>query len=43
MEEIYITIAGAGFRYGTEFLEKGMIVKLVKEINIGIVGTISEL
>lgn len=31
MEEIYITIAGAGFRYGTEFLEKGMIVKLVKE------------
>jgi hypothetical protein len=31
MEEIYITIAGARFRYGTEFLEKGMIVKLVKE------------
>jgi len=31
MEEIYITIAGAGFRYGIEFLEKGMIVKLVKE------------
>ncbi len=31
MDEIFITIAGAEFRYGTEFLEKGMIVKLVKE------------
>lgn len=31
MEEIYITIAGAEFRYGIEFLEKGMIVKLIKE------------
>ena len=31
MEEIYITISGAEFRYGIEFLEKGMTVKLVKE------------
>lgn len=31
MEDIYITISGAAFRYGIEFLEKGMTVKLVKE------------
>lgn len=31
MEEMYITIAGAQFRYGTDFLEKGVKVKLIKE------------
>lgn len=31
MEEMYITIAGAEYRFGNEFLEKGMEVKLVKE------------
>ncbi len=31
MSEMYITIAGAQFRYGSEFLEKGMTVKLLKE------------
>ena len=31
MADIYITIAGAQFRYGSDFLEKGMTVKLVKE------------
>ena len=31
MAEMYITIAGAEFRYGSDFLEKGMTVKLVKE------------
>lgn len=31
MAEMYITIAGAQFRYGSDFLEKGMTVKLIKE------------
>ena len=31
MEEMYITIAGAQYKYGTGFLEKGMKIKLVKE------------
>ncbi len=31
MAEMYITIAGAEFRYGSDFLKKGMTVKLVKE------------
>ena len=31
MADIYITIAGADFRYGSDFLEKGMTVKLIKE------------
>ena len=31
MEEMFITIAGAQYKYGTSFLEKGMIIKLVKE------------
>lgn len=31
MEEMYFTIAGCNHYYGTEFMEKGMKVKLVKE------------
>jgi len=31
MKKIYFTITGLNHRYGSEFLEKGMIVKLVKE------------
>ena len=31
MKDTLITITGLSFRYGTEFLEKGMKVKLVKE------------
>lgn len=31
MEKIYFTIAGANHYYGTEFLETGMEVNLVKE------------
>ena len=31
MEEMYFTIAGWNHYYGTEFMEKGMKVKLVKE------------
>lgn len=31
MAKIYITIAGMNYRYGTDILEKGMTVKLVKE------------
>jgi len=31
MGKIYITIAGMNYRYGTEILEKGMTVKLIKE------------
>lgn len=30
-EKIYFTIAGTHYRYGNEFMEKGMKVKLVKE------------
>ena len=31
MKDVLITITGLGYRYGTEFLKKGMKVKLVKE------------
>lgn len=31
MADIYVTIAGTQFRYGSEFLEKGTVVKLIKE------------
>ena len=31
MKEAYITIAGTNYRYGEDFLEKGMELKLVKE------------
>ena len=31
IKEIYITVAGTGYYYGTEFLEKGMLVTLKKE------------
>lgn len=31
MEEMYFTIAGCNHYYGTEFMERGMKVKLVKE------------
>ncbi|MCR5475599.1 MAG: HIRAN domain-containing protein [Lachnospiraceae bacterium] len=31
MKDTLFTITGLNFRYGTEFLEKGMKVKLVKE------------
>lgn len=31
MNEMYITIAGMNHYYGTEFIEKGMKVKLKKE------------
>ena len=31
MEEMYFTIAGCSHYYGTEFMEKGMKVKLFKE------------
>lgn len=31
MKKIYITVTGTNMRYGTDFLEKGMNVLLVKE------------
>lgn len=31
MKDLYFTITGMNYRYGNEFLEKGMKVKLVKE------------
>lgn len=31
MKDMYITIAGTGHYFGTEFMKKGMKVKLVKE------------
>lgn len=31
MSKIFITIAGMNYRYGTDILEKGDIVKLVKD------------
>lgn len=31
MEEMYFTIAGCNHYYGTEFMEKGMKIKLAKE------------
>ena len=31
MSDIFVTITGTQFRHGSEFLEKGMIIKLVKE------------
>ena len=31
MKELYITVTGMNYYYGTEFIEKGMTVKLVKE------------
>lgn len=31
MKQIYFTIAGCNYHYGTEFMEKDMKVKLVKE------------
>ena len=31
MADIFITITGVEYRYGSDFLEKGMTVKLVKE------------
>lgn len=31
MKNIYFTIAGTGYYYGTDFLKKGMKVKLIKE------------
>lgn len=31
MSKMYFTIAGTGFRYGKDFLEKGTEVKLIKE------------
>ena len=31
MEEMYFTIAGCSHYYGTQFMEKGMKVKLEKE------------
>ena len=31
MKEMFVTVAGAQYRYGTDFLEKGMKIKLVKE------------
>ena len=31
MADIYITVTGTQFRHGSEFLEKGMTVKLIKE------------
>lgn len=33
MKEAYITIAGTNYRYGEDFLEKGMELKLVKELD----------
>ncbi|MBR2990513.1 MAG: HIRAN domain-containing protein [Solobacterium sp.] len=30
-KKIYITVAGTGYYYGTEFLERGMLVNLKKE------------
>lgn len=31
MKDMYITIAGLQYKYGTGFLEKGLIIDLVKE------------
>lgn len=31
MSKIYFTITGTGYRFGQEFMEPGMTVKLVKE------------
>ena len=31
MKTVYFTIAGANFRFGTDFMKKGMKVRLVKE------------
>ena len=31
MKKVYITVTGTNMRYGTDFLEKGMNVVLVKE------------
>lgn len=31
MKKIYFTITGTNFKYGHDFLEKGMLVSLVKE------------
>ena len=31
MKKIYVTLTGTKYRYGTDFLEPGMKVKLVKE------------
>ncbi len=31
MAKAYITVTGVGFRYGNEFMKKGMKVKLIKE------------
>lgn len=31
MKDIYITITGLEYRYGSDFLKEGMTVKLVKE------------
>ena len=31
MAKTYITVAGTGFRHGSEFMKKGMQVKLIKE------------
>lgn len=31
MSKVYFTIAGMQYRFGTEFLKKGMEVKLIKE------------
>lgn len=31
MGKIYITVTGTRFRFGTDFLEKGMILQLIKE------------
>lgn len=31
MAKIFITITGTDFEYGSDYLEKGMIVKLIKE------------
>ena len=33
MKKLYITVTGLGFRYGTKFLERGMILNLKKEPN----------
>ena len=31
MKEMFITVTGTQFRFGSDFLEKGMKIKLVKE------------
>ena len=31
MKKIYITITGTGHYYGSDFLKKGMVVRLIKE------------